>query len=65
MLERFKLATEVIQKQNYQLWQYGNHPEELQQQVYVDKAHSLNPVGAGIVEESFALYLFQCHQLCF
>ena len=30
MLERFKLATESHSRnKNYQLWQYGNHPEEV------------------------------------
>ena len=56
MLERFKLATESHSRnKNYQLWQYGNHPEEVYSSKFMwtklDYIH-LNPVRAGIVEKA-------------
>ena len=56
MLERFKLATESHSRnKNYQLWQYGNHPEEVYSNKFMwsklDYIH-LNPVRAGIVEKA-------------
>ncbi|MFV8353499.1 REP-associated tyrosine transposase [Flavobacterium sp. XS2P14] len=56
ILERFKLATESHSRnKNYQLWQYGNHPEEVYSNKFMwsklDYIH-LNPVRAGIVEKA-------------
>ena len=56
MLERFKLATESHSRnKNYQLWQYGNHPEEVYSNKFMwsklDYIH-LNSVRAGIVEKA-------------
>ena len=56
MLERFKLATESHSRnKNYQLWQYGNHPEEVYSNKFMwtklEYIH-LNPVRAGIVEKA-------------
>ena len=56
MLERFKLATESHSRnKNYQLWQYGNHPEEVYSNKFMwsklDHIH-LNPVRTGIVEKA-------------
>ena len=56
MLERLKLATESHSRnKNYQLWQYGNHPEEVYSNKFMwsklDYIH-LNPVRAGIVEKA-------------
>ena len=56
MLERFKLATESHSRNNnYQFWQYGNHPEEIYSLKFMwsklDYIH-LNPVRAGIVEKA-------------
>ena len=58
MLERFKLATESHSRnKNYQLWQYGNHPEEIYTNRFIwsklDYIH-LNPVRAGIVSRASA-----------
>ena len=56
MLKRFKLATKSHSRnKNYQLWQYGNHPEEVYSNKFMwtklDYIH-LNPVRAGIVEKA-------------
>jgi len=56
MLERFKKATETHSRnKNYQLWQYGNHAEEIYSYKFMwsklDYIH-LNPVKAGIVEKA-------------
>jgi REP element-mobilizing transposase RayT len=56
MLERFKLATESHSRnKNYQLWQYGNHAEEIYTAKFMwsklDYIH-MNPVRAGIVERA-------------
>jgi hypothetical protein len=48
------LNRKSFQKQNYQLWQYGNHPEEVCNKFMwskLDYIH-LNPVRAGIVEKA-------------
>ncbi|WP_121966659.1 transposase [Myroides sp. N17-2] len=55
MLKLFKEATEShCRNKNYQLWQYGNHAEEVNSLKFLwDKLHyiHLNPVRAGIVEK--------------
>jgi REP element-mobilizing transposase RayT len=56
MLERFALATQSHSRNKaYQLWQYGNHPEEIYTNKFMwsklDYIH-LNPVRAGIVEKA-------------
>lgn len=53
MLERFKLATESHSRnKNFQLWQYGNHAEEIYSEKFmwskINYIH-FNPVRAGIV----------------
>ena len=55
MLERFKLATESHSRnKNFQLWQYGNHAEEIYSEKFmwskIDYIH-FNPVRAGIVKK--------------
>jgi REP element-mobilizing transposase RayT len=55
MLERFKLATESHSRnKNYQIWQYGNHAEEIFTEHFLwsklDYIH-MNPVRSGIVKK--------------
>lgn len=55
MLERFKKATETHSRNtNYQLWQYGNHAEEIYSEKFmwskIDYIH-FNPVRAGLVSK--------------
>ena len=56
MLERFAKATEThTRNKNYQIWQYGNHAEEVYTLHFLwDKLNyiHLNPVRAGIVEKA-------------
>lgn len=56
MLERFAKATESHSRnKNYQLWQYGNHAEEIYTLPFLwDKLHYIhfNPIRAGIVEKA-------------
>ena len=56
LLERFKKATETHSRnKNYQLWQYGNHAEEIYSHKFMwsklDYIH-LNPVRVGIIEKA-------------
>ncbi|RST25979.1 REP-associated tyrosine transposase [Chryseobacterium lacus] len=56
ILERFAKATEThIRNKNFQVWQYGNHAEEIYTIKFMwDKLNyiHLNPVRAGIVEKA-------------
>ncbi|QOG04747.1 transposase [Flavobacterium sp. MDT1-60] len=56
MLERFKLATQKHQRnKEYQLWQYGNHAEEIYSTTFMwSKLHyiHLNPVRSGLVAKA-------------
>ncbi len=56
MLERFKKATlSHSRNKNYQVWQYGNHAEEIYTEKFLwskmDYIH-LNPVKAGLVAKA-------------
>ena len=56
MLKRFEFACRSHSRnENYQFWQYGNHPEEVFTEKFLwqklDYIH-LNPVQAGIVEKA-------------
>lgn len=52
MLKRFEFACKSHSRNEYQFWQYGNHPEEIFSEKFfwskLDYIH-LNPVRAGIV----------------
>ncbi len=56
ILERFAKATEThARNKNFQVWQYGNHAEEIFPLKFLwDKLNyiHLNPVRAGIVEKA-------------
>ena len=56
MLKRFEFACKSHSRnEKYQLWQYGNHPEEIFSEKFfwskLDYIH-LNPVRAGIVDKA-------------
>ena len=56
MLELFRKSAETHSRnKSYQLWRYGNHPEEIYSEKFLwtklDYIH-LNPVRAGIVEKA-------------